>query len=139
MLQAISKYLRCESQILKDMLKQEHDQIDDVKDVINHNVSDAKDEIIAELENTKKEVLDCIKDIKDEIIVELENTKKEVLDCIKIELKEHMNQLFESFQGKINQQLQLQQKAIKEEIVKRKNDTISGRVVKLWSPKGGKK
>ena len=89
------------------MLKQEHDQIDDVKDVINHNVSDAKDEIIAELENTKKEVL----------------------DCIKIELKEHMNQLFESFQGKINQN-------IKEEIVKRK---ISGRVVKLWSPKGGKK
>ena len=122
MLQAISKYLRCESQILKDMLKQEHDQIDDVKDVINHNVSDAKDEIIAELENTKKEVLDCIKDIKDEIIVELENTKEEVLDCIKIELKEHMNQLFESFQGKINQN-------IKEEIVKRKNDTISGRVV----------
>ena len=100
MLQAISKYLRCESQILKDMLKQEHDQIDDVKDVINHNVSDAKDEIIAELENTKKEVL----------------------DCIKIELKEHMNQFFESFQGKINQN-------IKEEIVKRKNDTISGRVV----------
>ena len=75
MLQAISKYLRCESQILKEMLKQEHDQIDDVEDVINHNVSDAKDEIIAELENTKKEVL----------------------DCIKIELKEHMNQLFESW------------------------------------------
>ena len=45
-----------------------------------------------------------------------------MLDCIKIELKEHMNQLFESFQGKINQNM-------KEEIVKRKNDTISGRVV----------
>ena len=83
------------------MLNQEHDQIDEVKDNINDNVFDAKDEIIEELEKTKNEVLDCM---------------KENVDYIKMELEEHMDKLFESFQGKINQQLQLQQKVTQKNI-----------------------
>ena len=36
MLQAISKYLRCDSQIMKDKFNQQHDQIDNVKEDIKH-------------------------------------------------------------------------------------------------------
>ena len=127
-LQAIGKYLQSDIQVLKDMLNQQHDQIDEVADDIIEDVVDAKVEVIDELEKTKKEVLDCI---------------KETVHNLKVELADHIDKLFETFQDKIDQQLQLQQKEIqkniKEEIesskVKIKNETIVRVVNTLLSKK----